>query len=222
MSGVRVPAPPPRPVPATRLRRIEPPIRRAFRGPCAEASGGRVLVAVSGGADSTALLLGLHRLRSELELDLAAAHLHHGLRGSDADADLAFVRSLCDRLGLPLIAARWNTAARMRRRGLSGHAGLRTLRRREFLARRGAAGARRVDRHGAHGGRSLDTLLMRLARGAGSWPGRMSPRRGPWLKPLLAATRAEVEAELVPMCQPWREDASNLDLSRLGAASGTS
>ncbi len=199
-----------------RLRRVEPVLRRALRGACAPArpaTGGptRLLVAVSGGADSTALLIGLRHLAGELDLDLHAAHLHHGLRGAEADRDLAFVRALCLRLAVPLVHARWNTRLRMRRRGLAGQGGLRTLRR-EFLrsaARRvGAAGI--VTAHTADD--QLETLLMRLGRGTGlTGLAGMRPRRGAWLKPLLGATRADIERDLTRAGETWREDRSNRD-----------
>ena len=166
---------------------------------------------MSGGADSVALLLGLRSLAREFGLLVHAAHLHHGLRGAEADGDLAFVRGLCARLGVPLHAARWDCRARMRRRGLSGEAGLRTLRR-EFLARaaRRANAAAIATAHTADD--QLETLLMRLLRGAGlTGLGGMRPRRGPWLKPLLEATRSEVEADLRARGQDWREDGSNSD-----------
>jgi tRNA(Ile)-lysidine synthase len=208
-----------------RLRRIEPALRRALRDGRARARPVRgatitLLVAVSGGADSTALLIGLHNLAGELGLRLHAAHLHHGLRGAEADADLGFVRALCRRLGVPLTAARWDTRARLRRRGLAGQAGLRTLRREFLLAAAHRAGARAiVTAHTADD--QLETLLMRLARGTGlrGLPG-MRPAfaagDGPggrmlWLKPLLEATRAEIEADLVRAGQTWREDRSNRD-----------
>ena len=154
-----------------RLRRVEPVLRRALRGRSAPARPARgapatLLVAVSGGADSTALLIGLANLSRDLGFRLHAAHLHHGLRGAEADADLEFVRALCGRLGVPLTAARWDTRARLRRRGLSGQAGLRTLRREFLLAAARRAGARAiVTAHTADD--QLETLLMRLARGAG-------------------------------------------------------
>jgi tRNA(Ile)-lysidine synthase len=208
-----------------RLRRVEPVLRRALRGPGAPARPAPgapepLLVAVSGGADSTALLIGLHHLSCVLGLRLHAAHLHHGLRGAEADADLEFVRALCRRLGVPLTAARWDTRARLRRRGLSGQAGLRTLRREFLLAAARRAGARAiVTAHTADD--QLETLLMRLARGTGlsGAPG-MRPalatrgERGGrvlWLKPLLGVTRAEIEADLVRAGQAWREDRSNRD-----------
>jgi len=166
-------------------------------------------VAVSGGADSTALLWALVSLAREHRLHLHAAHLHHGLRGRDADADLAHVRALCATLAVPLTAARWDCAARMRRRGLSGEAGLRTLRH-EWLtsvARRTRAAAI-ATAHTADD--QLETLLLRLGRGTGlTGAAGMRARRGAWLKPLLEATRADLEADLRRAGVAWREDASN-------------
>ncbi len=192
-----------------RARRLEPVLRRALRGPCALPPGNRLLVAVSGGADSVALLVGLRGVAAEFGLALHAAHLHHGLRGAEADADLEFVRALCTRLGVPLAAARWDTRARMKRRGLSGENGLRILRR-EFL-RAAAARANAAAIATAHtADDQLETVLLRLLRGAGlPGLGGMGARRGVWLKPLLEATRADVEADLGALGQPWREDATN-------------
>lgn len=194
-----------------RLRRVEPSVRRALRGPCRVAPGSTLLLAASGGADSTALLVTLASLARELGLVLHAAHLHHGLRGREADADARTVRELCERFKIPLTSARWDCAARMRRRGLSGEAGLRTLRR-EWLA--GVA-----HEHGAcaiatahTADDQLETLLMRLARGSGlTGMAGMRPRRGVWTKPLLGSTRAEIEADLRAQGIPWREDASNAE-----------
>lgn len=194
---------------------MEPVLRRALAGPCAVPRGSRILVAASGGADSTALLLGLARIAPEFDLTLHAAHLHHGLRGREADADLAFVRRLCRRLGVPLAAARVDAPRRMRERGLAGEAGLRILRR-EFLldAARDCSAAGIATAHTADD--QLETLLMRLVRGTGlRGLGGMSPRAGRWRKPLLEATRVAIEADLVAARQRWREDRSNRDPSRL-------
>jgi tRNA(Ile)-lysidine synthase len=166
---------------------------------------------VSGGADSTALLLGLARIAREFGLSISAAHLHHGLRGEDADRDLAFVRALCGRLRVPLIAARWDCRARMVRRGLSGQAGLRTLRREFLVAAARRVGARAIaTAHTADD--QLETLLLRLGRGTGLVGlAGMRPRSGAWIKPLLAASRADIEGDLTAAGEPWREDCSNRD-----------
>ena len=198
-----------------RLRRLEPVLRRALRGPCHIAPGSRLLVAVSGGADSVALLLALRSVAREFGLVLHAAHLHHGLRGAEADDDLAFVRGLCARLEVPLEWARWRARARMKRRGLAGQAGLRTLRREFLAARARSVGASAIaTAHTADD--QLETLLMRLLRGAGlSGLAGMRPRRGGWIKPLLEGTRADIEADLRAGGQIWRDDHSNADRSYL-------
>lgn len=192
-----------------RLRRVEPPLRRALRGPCRLPQGGTLIVAVSGGADSTALLVALASLAREFGLLLHAAHLDHGLRGAESTADARAVRVLCERLHVPLVDARWDCRARLRRRGLSGEAGLRTLRREwlESVARRVSAAAI-ATAHTADD--QLETLLMRLTRGSGlTGAAGMRPRRGVWIKPLLHVTRAEIESDLRRHGIPWREDASN-------------
>ena len=192
-----------------RLRRLEPVLRRALRGPCRLPASSTVLVAVSGGADSSALLVAMASLAREFGLTVRAAHLHHGLRGADADGDLAHVEALCERLGIPLTAARWDCAARMRRRGTRGEAGLRALRR-EFLL----TAARRVKAiaiataHTADD--QLETLLMRLARGTGlTGMAGMRARQGVWLKPMLHVTRADIERDLAQHRLSWCEDATN-------------
>jgi tRNA(Ile)-lysidine synthase len=195
------------------MRRLEPVVRRALRAVRTLGRGDTLLVAVSGGADSTALLVTLHGLSHEHGVSLHAAHLHHGLRGRDADLDREHVRGLCAGLGVPLSEARIAARARLRARGLSGEAGLRTLRR-EWLARAARrVGARAIaTAHTADD--QLETLLLRLARGAGLVGlGGMRPCHGRWIKPLLAATRHDVEHDLRAAGIAWREDATNRDVA---------
>jgi tRNA(Ile)-lysidine synthase len=196
-------------------------------------AGDRVCVAVSGGADSTALLLALVEAnagafqadKAPLGIVLTAAHVHHGLRGAEADADEAFLRELCGRLNVPLTVFHVDTAARQaaEREGLEEAA--RELR---YDAFRGLMMSGAVDMVAtAH---TLDdqaeTVVMKLLRGA--WTeglGGISPvkqgrakreagrEEGKVVRPLLGVRRAEIEEYLRTREQAWREDSSNLDVS---------
>lgn len=135
-------------------------------------AGERVCVAVSGGADSTALLLGLLEAntasaqnKEPLGIVLSAAHVHHGLRGAEADGDELFVRELCERLGIPLRVFRVDTAARQmaEREGLEEAA--RELR---YEALRGlmASGAVEVVATAHTLDDQAETVVMKMLRGA--------------------------------------------------------
>jgi tRNA(Ile)-lysidine synthase len=171
----------------------------------------RVLVAVSGGADSVALLHALHRLG----LKLAVAHLHHGLRGAAADADAAFVRRLARKLAVPLLIERAEVPARARAAGISVEMAARAARY-EFFAR----AARQLGATAVAVAHTADdqaeTVLLRLARGAGPQGlGGMEPvsqRDGlKIIRPLLTIRRAEIIAFLKSQRLRWREDATNRD-----------
>ena len=189
-------------MPVPRLRRVEPALRRALRGPCATPAGSRVIVAVSGGADSTALLVALVSVAREFALTPIAAHLHHGVRGAEADDDAAHVAALCARLGVPLVVGR-------RHGGTASESRLRATRRRFLLRARAQQGAALIlTAHTAND--QLETLLFRLARGAGlRGMGGMAPRRGRFAKPLLEVTREALARDLAAARLAWREDAAN-------------
>jgi tRNA(Ile)-lysidine synthase len=187
-------------------------------------AGERVCAAVSGGADSVALLLALveaNRAKESLGVVLSAVHVHHGLRGAEADADEAFVRQLCEHFDVPHVVERVDVAARQaaEREGLEEAA--RELRYAVFweLMKSGKADVVAT----AH---TLDdqaeTVVMKLLRGA--WTegiGGIAPvvetagqeQRGRIVRPLLSARRVEVEAYLRQRGQTWREDATNRDVS---------
>ena len=181
----------------------------------------RLLVAVSGGADSTALLDALAR-RREPRGALAVAHLNHLLRGDESEADEQFVRELAARLGLGLAVARAPVADRARAERANLEATARRLRY-DFLRREAAAlgtGAVVLTAHTRDD--QAETLLMRLLRGSGA-PGLRGIHETADLgggvrlaRPLLAVSRAEVLAHCGNYGLAFRTDATNFspDLTR--------
>jgi len=186
--------------------------------------GDRVLAAVSGGADSVALLRLLLELRGELGIVPAVAHFNHGLRGESSNADEHFVVGLAARHDLPAYVERGDVASSAAGVGLE--AAGRKLRY-EWLSR--IAVENRFDAVAtAH---TLDdqaeTVLMKFLRGSGTkglagiHPKLVRHHVGGkndggetevrFVRPLLHVIRSEIEAYLESLSQPWREDESNLD-----------
>ena len=153
--------------------------------------GDRVICAISGGADSVALLWCLYLLREQLDLKLSAAHLNHGLRGEESDRDEDFVRQLCAGYQIPLTVGR--TQVQAQGRGLEDAA---RRARYTFLESLDPA-AKIATAHTADD--NAETVLLHLIRGAGlRGLGGIAPARGRVIRPMLGVTRQEVEAFLVP------------------------
>ncbi len=176
--------------------------------------GDGVVAAVSGGADSVALLLCLQRLAPRFKLALSAAHLNHRLRGAESDADEQFVRELCARLGIDLAieSADVGKAAAAARQNLEETA---RRARYEFLRRVARqAGARRIA-VGHTLNDQAETVLFRLLRGSGA-AGLAAIHPvvdGTIIRPLLETSRAEVRRYLEALEISCREDSTNRDLS---------
>ena len=130
-------------------------------------TGETVVVGVSGGPDSLCLLHLLRRLAPELRLWLHVAHLHHGLRGAEADADAAFVAELADCWGLPCTIGRADVAALAREAGLSLEEAARQARYR-FLAEVAEAGGASTLAVGHNADDQAETVLMHFLRGSGA------------------------------------------------------
>ena len=185
-------------------------------------AGDRVGVAVSGGADSVALLRGLLELRSELGIVLSVVHLHHGIRGAEADADEQFVQRLAERFDLPMHSKRVDVPTHRRRERLSLETAARELRYEFFKCLLEAGACDKIAT--AH---TLDdqaeTVLLRILRGTGTRGlAAIPPFRDATpelaariVRPLLGTRREEVENYLHSLAQPWREDVSNRDPQHL-------
>jgi len=173
--------------------------------------GSSVLVAVSGGGDSVALLHLIARYAAGQPLRITVGHLDHGLRPRSAD-DRRFVRDLAKRMGLPCISER-RSVRRLRLRGESPEEAARRVRRDFLRGAAGSAGATIVAT-----GHTLDdqaeTVLFRLLRGAGptALTGMADAGPGPFVRPLLRIERADLRAYLKRHRIPFLEDPSNEEL----------
>lgn len=166
--------------------------------------GEPVLVALSGGADSVALLCVLR----ELGYPVRAFHLNHCLRGAESDRDEAFCRALCARLGVELTVERVDVATAAREQGK----GVEETARRIRYARLHDAeqGAKIATAHTADD--NLETVLFHLVRGTGpKGLAGIPPVRGQIIRPLLYAERAQVEAYLASLGQDYVTDSTNAD-----------
>ena len=166
----------------------------------------RLAAAVSGGADSMALLLLLRQLQPRFGYTLSACHVNHGLRGQSADRDEAFVRAECARLGVPLRV--FHAAELALPPAHAGEDWARRLRYTAFVQLQGQGIDAIATAHTAND--QAETLLLRLARGTGlHGAGGIRPRRGCYLRPLLCLSRAETEAVCRAAGQTWVTDETN-------------
>ena len=191
--------------------------------------GDRVIAGLSGGADSVCLLLLLSELREELDIQIRAVHVHHGLRGAEADRDAEFARQLAFRFQVPFTVVYEDVKAYARARGMSEEEAGRTLRYAAF--RRELETWRREDLEGkkedfsrryliavAHQREDqAETILHNLFRGSGlKGLGGMAPVQGDIIRPLLGTGRREILDYLEENRQTYCEDSTNgtLDYTR--------
>jgi tRNA(Ile)-lysidine synthase len=172
----------------------------------------RVVAAVSGGADSVALLFLLRELAASGACRLAGvAHLHHHIRGAAADADAAFCRDLAVRLGVPVVIGNQDVPSLANEAGVSLEVAGRDARQRFYAEARATLDASCVAVAHTRDDQA-ETVLLRLARGAGTTGlSGMAPRRGHLVRPLLETSRDELRAFLNELGEAWHEDATNAD-----------
>jgi tRNA(Ile)-lysidine synthase len=177
----------------------------------------RIGVAVSGGADSVALLRLLLELREKLGIVLSVVHFNHKLRGRASDADEKFVAKLSKQYGLPFFVDREDVTAKSKRERANLEDAARRARY-AFFERLVAKG--HVDRiavaHTADD--QAETVLAHIFRGTGlAGLGGIHPETGCVIRPLLKLRRAKLRTYLRSCYQPWREDSSNRDTKRTRA-----
>lgn len=166
----------------------------------------KILVALSGGADSVALL---HLLR-ELGYTCEAAHCNFHLRGEESDRDEAFVRQLCQQLEVPLHVVHFRTEEEAARRRISIEMAARELRYAWFEELRLSREAQAVA-VAHHRDDSVETLLLNLIRGTGLNGLRgIRPKNGHIIRPLLLLSRADLLQYLDDLKQPYMTDSTNL------------
>jgi tRNA(Ile)-lysidine synthase len=186
--------------------------------------GDRIVVALSGGHDSVALLLVLQELKEKLSLGLAAAHLNHQLRGEESEQDEEFVCQLCQKLAIPIEVRQIDTGHAVRESGENLESCARRLRY-HFLFEVACKQESRVAT-GHTLNDQAETFLMKLVRGAGpAGLSGISPLRVNWIatpgsplsvtvvRPLLETGRQDVLDYLEDQKQSYRVDSSNQDLS---------
>ena len=188
-------------------------------------AGSPVVLMVSGGGDSVALLRLLADGSLAGDIALQVLHVDHGLRGEESSADARFVADLCESLGVACTIERVPVADIAAAEGLN----LEDAGRRERYRIAEELLDELCDAHGVGRERGrivtahtrddrVETFLMRLAQGAGA-TGLTSLRfaRGRLVRPLLTTTREQLRAYLLDLGQAWREDATNADVDRLRA-----
>ncbi|MFW6284296.1 MAG: tRNA lysidine(34) synthetase TilS [Desulfosalsimonas sp.] len=175
------------------------------------APGQSVLIGFSGGADSTALVYALFILASQHGWHLGIAHVHHGLRGKDADLDADFTAALARSMDLPYYMVQSDVRDRCRREKISLEEAGRKVRYAFFFDIAKTRGYDRI----AVGHQKDDTaeqILLNLLRGSGpEGLTGISPVRGRIIRPLIRVPRNEIEMFLREKHIAWREDDSNKD-----------
>jgi len=168
---------------------------------------GRLLVALSGGPDSVALLHALERIHRHFHFQLAAAHLNHGLRGAESDRDEDFVRQLCEQLRIELVVER---ATGLKPPNLEERA--RELRY-QFLNRAADTLKAQFIMLGHHRDDQAETVLLRLLRGSGiaGLAGMAKVGPGRLVRPLLSIDRAAILAYLEAIGADHVVDSSNTE-----------
>lgn len=198
---------------------MAPEVRRSLRSSLAVEAGDAVVCAVSGGPDSMALLHVLARLSDEFGYRLVAAHVHHGFRPAESDAEARTVEAFAAKLGVPFRMARVDAPGFARAKGMNAQAAARELRYR-FLRETAAVCGAKAIALAHHLDDQAETVLMNLLSGAGvTGLAGMAPVRSEngikLVRPLLRIRKKEILDYVLEWNIPHHADASNESRSYL-------
>ena len=169
----------------------------------------KIIVGVSGGADSICLLFMLRKLKRMYNLSLYVVHVNHGLRGAEADEDARYVRRLCDRLGIECRIVSENIKELAQTEGCSIEEMGRIVRYRAFREEMQKRGANKIAT-AHHMDDNAETMLFNLFRGTGiRGLAGIAPMRGDIIRPIMCLDRMEIEAYLKEIGESYRTDSSN-------------
>lgn len=177
--------------------------------------GDTVMVAVSGGPDSIALLNFLNNIKKTYGVRLHVFHLNHKIRGDEADKDARFVADFTDKLGLSVSFLEFDVPAYAKQEKLSIEEAARDVRYRMMTEVAIEIGATKIAL-GHHADDQVETFLMRMVRGAGSdGLSAMQSKRGVYIRPFLDVEKKDILDYLAENNLSYRIDASNEDVSLL-------
>ncbi|MCX8052261.1 MAG: tRNA lysidine(34) synthetase TilS [Armatimonadetes bacterium] len=175
------------------------------------AQGGKVLVAVSGGPDSVAMLHALHEWSEEIGIKLHIAHLNHGIRGEESNSDEEFVRQLADSLAIPITVERVSVP-QIRNRMRAGEEEAARIARHAFFQETAAKLGCNKIAVGHTADDRAETILLNIIRGTGiEGLAAMRPVTGNIVRPLIDSWRSEIEEYLTQHNLEYRVDTTNLD-----------
>ncbi|MCD8036180.1 MAG: tRNA lysidine(34) synthetase TilS, partial [Clostridiales bacterium] len=172
--------------------------------------GDSIVAGLSGGADSCALVHVLAGIREKFGIDVAAVHINHGIRGSEADADEKFAKAFCEGLGVKFIVYHCDVPAEAVRRGLGEEETGRLIRYEKFRETAEMLGANKIAvAHNLND--RTETFLMNLCRGAGMKGLSGIPAvSGNIIRPLIECSRESIEKYCAENSIDFRTDSTNL------------
>lgn len=175
------------------------------------AKGDGIILGLSGGADSVCLLLFLHAMQQKYQLSIKAVHVHHHIRGEDANQDALFCEKLCKQLDIPFVKIDVDVPAMAKKNGLTEEEAGRCARYDAFQTELSRMGYQKIAV--AHHKQDLaETMIFHMTRGTGlNGMVAMRPVTGNIIRPLLSITRQEIESILSRHGVEYRQDVTNED-----------